>query len=92
MQRVESPYTDRCILWSALINVDLISELEEVAKIPDAIIGADNLKMINALSDRQIKSKVPWSADYIKNKGEGVVVLLHGKLKCKLHSCSMIDL
>lgn len=63
--------------WT-FINVDSISEMGQPEKLPDANIGAENLKVIRALSDRQTKSKVPWSADFIKNKGEGVVILLHG--------------
>ncbi|KAF6835456.1 hypothetical protein CPLU01_04327 [Colletotrichum plurivorum] len=34
-------------------------------------------KKMKALAERQMTTK-PWSADYIKNKGEGVVILLHG--------------
>ncbi|KAJ3938637.1 uncharacterized protein N0V96_011367 [Colletotrichum fioriniae] len=39
--------------------------------------GGEKLKIIKALAERQMTSK-PWSADYIRNKGEGVVILLHG--------------
>ncbi|KAK2758235.1 hypothetical protein FQN54_004079 [Arachnomyces sp. PD_36] len=63
--------------WT-VINVDSIYELDKPDKVPEANIGAENFKIIKALSDRQINSKVPWSADFIKNKGEGVAVLLHG--------------
>jgi hypothetical protein len=63
-----------------VINVDSILELDDPDKIPPANIELSKLKVITALSDRQVKTKVPWSADFIKNKGEGVVVLLHGRL------------
>ncbi|PLN86914.1 P-loop containing nucleoside triphosphate hydrolase protein [Aspergillus taichungensis] len=45
---------------------------------PDADINPENLRIIKSLAERQINSKIPWSADFIKKKGEGVVVLLHG--------------
>lgn len=57
-------------------NVDFVHELEKEDSIPEAAIGTKNLEVIKALSDI---SKHPWSADFIKSKGEGVVVLLHGK-------------
>ncbi|KAK8184818.1 P-loop containing nucleoside triphosphate hydrolase protein [Phyllosticta capitalensis] len=63
--------------WT-IINVDNTSALEEPEKVPPANIPQEELKIIKALSDRQMKTKVPWSADFIKNKGKGVVVLLHG--------------
>ncbi|KAK7536773.1 uncharacterized protein J3D65DRAFT_623379 [Phyllosticta citribraziliensis] len=63
--------------WT-IINVDWISELGEPDKVPPANIPQEELKFIKALSNRQMKTKVPWSADFIKNKGKGVVVLLHG--------------
>lgn len=61
-----------------LINVESIIELEGPETIPDANVDPEGLRIIKALSDRHINSKAPWSADFIKNKGEGVVVLLHG--------------
>ncbi|GCB17690.1 ATPase family AAA domain-containing protein 3B [Aspergillus awamori] len=61
-----------------LVNVDYAEQLEKAATIPDANIKPENLEIIKALSDRQIKTQNPWSADFIKDKGEGVVVLLHG--------------
>ncbi|OJD40335.1 atpase aaa+ type core protein [Diplodia corticola] len=59
-------------------NVENMRELQEPKYIPDTHIGDENLDIINALSYRQIHSKDKWSADFIKDKGEGVVVLLHG--------------
>ncbi|KAK2025269.1 P-loop containing nucleoside triphosphate hydrolase protein [Colletotrichum zoysiae] len=44
---------------------------------PEAIVSGEKLKIVKALAERQMTTK-PWSADYIKNKGEGVVILLHG--------------
>ncbi|GKZ57903.1 hypothetical protein AnigIFM63309_004159 [Aspergillus niger] len=64
--------------YSELVNVDYAEQLEKAATIPDANIKPENLEIIKALSDRQIKTQNPWSADFIKDKGEGVVVLLHG--------------
>ncbi|KAL3463666.1 hypothetical protein BJX64DRAFT_287136 [Aspergillus heterothallicus] len=45
-----------------IINVDSILELDDPDKIPPANIDSEKMK----------------SADFIKNKGEGVVILLHG--------------
>ncbi|KKY25645.1 putative atpase aaa+ type core [Diplodia seriata] len=45
---------------------------------PDANIGDENGEIIKALSHRQLKSKVKWSADFVKGKGAGVAVLLYG--------------
>ncbi|KAF2141541.1 uncharacterized protein K452DRAFT_308644 [Aplosporella prunicola CBS 121167] len=63
--------------WQPL-NVDFMTDVPFPKKTPDANIEAENLNIIKALSYRQTKSKLAWSADFIKNKGEGVVVLLHG--------------
>ncbi|KAH7058739.1 hypothetical protein B0J12DRAFT_696419 [Macrophomina phaseolina] len=60
------------------VHIDHMGELGPPAYVPDANIGADNLNIIRALSHRQISARKTWSADFIKNKGEGVVVLLHG--------------
>ncbi|KAF6817603.1 hypothetical protein CSOJ01_02313 [Colletotrichum sojae] len=46
-------------------------------EVPEAIVSGEKMKIIKALAERQMTTK-PWSADYIKNKGEGVVILLHG--------------
>ncbi|KAK7569136.1 hypothetical protein IWX47DRAFT_852733 [Phyllosticta citricarpa] len=63
--------------WT-IINVDWISSLGEPDQVPAADIPEEDLKFIKALSNRQMKTKIPWSTDFIKNKGRGVVVLLHG--------------
>ncbi|KAK7983229.1 hypothetical protein PG989_010631 [Apiospora arundinis] len=60
------------------IHVDYIRELKLEDNIPEAIIEPAKLNIINALSEHQLASKRPWSADFIANKGEGAVVLLHG--------------
>ncbi|GFF22121.1 ATPase family AAA domain-containing protein 3B [Aspergillus udagawae] len=60
------------------VNIDWVTEMDKPDTIPDANTNPENLDIIKALSDRQIKTKFPWSADFIKDKGEGVVVLLHG--------------
>jgi DNA polymerase III delta prime subunit len=36
------------------------------------------LKLIKALSYRLGRRQGPWSADFIQNKGEGQIFLLHG--------------
>lgn len=64
------------------MNVDYAEQLEKATTIPDANIKPESLQIIKALSDRQIKTQNLWSADFIKDKGEGVVVLLHGQLRC----------
>ncbi|GES65448.1 ATPase family AAA-domain-containing protein 3B [Aspergillus terreus] len=61
-----------------LVNIEWVMEMDKPVTIPDANTNSRNLDIIKALSERQIKTKSPWSADFIKNKGEGVVVLLHG--------------
>lgn len=60
------------------MNIDFMTDVPKPSFIPDANIAAENLNIIKALSYRQTKSKLTWSADFIKNKGEGVVCLLHG--------------
>ncbi|KAI8180864.1 hypothetical protein K4K54_008114 [Colletotrichum sp. SAR 10_86] len=56
-----------------------VGNIRDLAKeeVPEAIVSGEKLKIIKALAERQMSAK-PWSADYIKNKGEGVVILLHG--------------
>lgn len=60
------------------LNVEFMKSIEKPAFTPDANIAQENLNIIKALSYRQTKSKLTWSADFIKNKGDGVVCLLHG--------------
>ncbi|KAL0254965.1 hypothetical protein SLS55_009489 [Diplodia seriata] len=60
------------------VHVDNMRSMGPPAYVPDANIGTDNLRIIRALSHRQVSTRQSWSADFIKNKGEGVVVLLHG--------------
>ncbi|KXH27776.1 hypothetical protein CNYM01_06680 [Colletotrichum nymphaeae SA-01] len=56
-----------------------VGNIQDLAQeeVPEAIVSSEKLKIIKALAERQMSPK-PWSADYIKNKGEGVVILLHG--------------
>jgi len=63
--------------WHPL-NVEYCTPVPKPAFTPDANIAEENLNIIKALSYRQTKSKLSWSADFIKNKGDGVVALLHG--------------
>jgi NACalpha-BTF3-like transcription factor len=60
------------------VNIEFMKPVEKPAFTPDANIAEENLNIIKALSYRQTKSKLSWSADFIKNKGDGVVCLLHG--------------
>ncbi|KAL1615181.1 hypothetical protein SLS56_011913 [Neofusicoccum ribis] len=60
------------------VNVDFMRDMAPPEYVLDANIGEENSQIIKALSHRQLKSKATWSADFIKNKGAGVVVLLHG--------------
>jgi hypothetical protein len=70
------------------VNIDWVTEMDKPDTIPDANTNPENLDIIKALSDRQIKTKFPWSADFIKDKGEGVVVLLHGQLSARFRTIS----
>lgn len=42
------------------------------------VMDESHLQIIKALSHGQISSKAAWAADSIKNKGNGVIILLHG--------------
>jgi hypothetical protein len=37
-----------------------------------------NVEIIQAMSFSQLSTDRTWSADFIKGKGEGIAVLLHG--------------
>lgn len=71
-------FADRWPLLIVPMNIDNAAGLNPPGKIPDVNIGADNLRITKVLSDRQKRSSTIWSADFIPEKGEGVVVLLHG--------------
>lgn len=43
------------------------------------VIGDDELKTIKALASRLSKTS-SWEADYIRGKGSGGIILLHGNL------------
>ncbi|KAF5605598.1 TOB3 (member of AAA-ATPase family) [Fusarium pseudoanthophilum] len=62
-----------------LISLDYVQEpipLEE--SISNLIIAQDDLKTIQALSNRQNSQTRHWSADFIEGKGSGQIILLHG--------------
>ncbi|KAI3533945.1 hypothetical protein CSPX01_12426 [Colletotrichum filicis] len=63
------------LTWIVSAHVGNIQDLAQ-EEVPEAIVSSEKLKIIKALAERQMSPK-PWSADYIKNKGEGVVILLH---------------
>lgn len=60
------------------INIDNTASLQAPKLPPDAIIETEKQEIIMALSDHHTQDAKAWSADYIKNKGDGVVILLHG--------------
>ena len=54
----------------------------QVDLIKDLVLDDDAKAMIKALSQRYTMQKEPgdtWSADFVRNKGEGQIFLLHGK-------------
>ena len=54
----------------------------QVDLIKDLVLDEDSKAMIKALSRRytmQSETGIAWSADFIRNKGEGQIFLLHGK-------------
>ncbi|KAK0637655.1 ATPase family AAA domain-containing protein 3 [Lasiodiplodia hormozganensis] len=64
--------------WSP-VHIDHMHPVEEPKyAVPDANIGDENSEIIKALSHRQLKSKVKWTADFVQHKGAGVAVLLYG--------------
>lgn len=51
----------------------------EVDRTPTKLVmEASHLQIIKSLSYSQISAKTAWSADSIKDKGKGVIILLHG--------------
>ncbi|KAK8124349.1 uncharacterized protein PG998_000108 [Apiospora kogelbergensis] len=63
--------------WAS-IHLDSVCDLRPESDLPEAILDPQKLSIINALTEHQVNSKQSWSADYIENKGEGVIILLHG--------------
>ncbi|KAF3022530.1 hypothetical protein E8E14_012221 [Neopestalotiopsis sp. 37M] len=61
-----------------LVNIDNTSEVDVAEVPPEPILDESSQVVIQALADYQLKEEKPWSADFIRNKGEGVVIMLHG--------------
>lgn len=62
-----------------LISLDYIQEsVPSDESISNLVIGQDELKTIQALSNRQNSKIRHWSADFIEGKGSGQIILLHG--------------
>ncbi|TVY67614.1 hypothetical protein Focb16_v002485 [Fusarium oxysporum f. sp. cubense] len=62
-----------------LISLDYVQEsVPSDESISNLIIAEDELKTIQALSNRQNSQTRQWSADSIEGKGSGQIILLHG--------------
>ncbi|CAI7628266.1 unnamed protein product [Penicillium viridicatum] len=62
-----------------LLSLDYIHEsVPSNESISNLVIGQDELKTIQALSNRQNSKIGHWSADFIEGKGSGQIILLHG--------------
>jgi hypothetical protein len=60
------------------VNIDNTKEIESADVPPKPILDESSHDIIQALAEYQLKGEKPWSADFIRDKGEGVVVMLHG--------------
>ncbi|KAF5625449.1 AAA family ATPase [Fusarium sp. NRRL 25303] len=62
-----------------LISLDYVQEsVPSDESISNLIIAQDELKTIQALSNRQNSETRHWTADFIEGKGSGQIILLHG--------------
>ncbi|KLO90821.1 TOB3 (member of AAA-ATPase family) [Fusarium fujikuroi] len=62
-----------------LISLDYVQEsVPSDESISNLIIAQDELKTIQALSNRQNSEIRHWTADFIEGKGSGQIILLHG--------------
>ncbi|CAG8951356.1 hypothetical protein HYFRA_00007267 [Hymenoscyphus fraxineus] len=59
-------------------HIDCLHEIEESTAPTKLVMEETHLKLIKSLADSQTSSKSAWAADSIKNKGKGVIILLHG--------------
>ncbi|KAI7974082.1 hypothetical protein EIK77_002947 [Talaromyces pinophilus] len=63
-----------------MTTVDYIREIvPSVDSISNLVIGADELRTIRALSNKQNSKTKQWAADFIEGKGTGQIILLHGR-------------
>ncbi|KAL6912573.1 hypothetical protein FSST1_010333 [Fusarium sambucinum] len=61
------------------ISFDYVHEsVQSDESISNLIIAQDELKTIQALSNRQNTKTEHWAADFIEGKGSGQIILLHG--------------
>ncbi|KAK7913971.1 hypothetical protein PG985_011674 [Apiospora marii] len=61
------------------IGPDGIRELEQSDEsIENLVLEEDEMKTIKGLSRRQNSKRETWAADFIKGKGTGQIILLHG--------------
>ena len=59
-------------------HIERLHEME-VDKTPTKLVmEASHLQIIKSLSRSQLSPQPAWSADSIKDKGKGVIILLHG--------------
>lgn len=65
------------MLATGSMHVDRLSPIEESAP-AKLVMEESHLKIIKSLTASQTGAKAAWTADSIKNKGKGVVILLHG--------------
>jgi hypothetical protein len=61
-----------------VVNIDNTREVSSAEVPPKPILDESSHDIIQALAEYQLKEEKPWSADFIRNKGEGVVIMLHG--------------
>lgn len=59
-------------------HIERLHEME-VDKTPTKLVmEQSHLQIIKSLSSSQLSPQPAWSADSIKDKGKGVIILLHG--------------
>lgn len=65
-------------LHTGSAHIDRLSPPEETAAPTKLVMEQSHLKIIKALTARQTSTKAAWAVDSIKDKGKGVIILLHG--------------
>jgi hypothetical protein len=66
------------MLPTGATHIDRLSPPEESAAPTKLVMEESHLKIIRSLTASQIGAKAAWAADSIRNKGKGVIILLHG--------------
>ena len=74
---------DTTDIRTGVFDMALVEKVESVMRSMDKLILEDKKKqLLLALTDRvRGKSLAPWPPDFIKGKGEGMVVLLYGNIR-----------